>query len=86
MRSELAGSALATIDGVEGFERGFNRLLRGAVGRVDTLTHEGLGVVESLGLEWVNLARETGHGMADAASRASASVVRPLVERVPRAA
>ncbi len=77
VRSELTQRVHGTIDWFEGGELSINRVIRGASGRIDRLVGEALEASETVCLELVRAARETGNGLAEVASRASLTLAKP---------
>jgi hypothetical protein len=77
VRSEITQRVHGTIDWFEGGELAINRVVRGASGRIDKIAGEAIEAVETVCLELVRAARETGNGLAEVASRATLTLVKP---------
>jgi hypothetical protein len=79
VRSEITQRVHGTIDWFEGGELSINRVVRGASGRIDKFVDATLEAGETVCLELVRAARDTGNGLAEAASRATLTLVKPAV-------
>ena len=79
VRGEITQRVHGTIDWFEGTELSINRVVRGASVRIDKLVDATLEASETVCLELVRAARETGNGLAEVASRATLTLVKPAV-------
>jgi hypothetical protein len=85
LRSELIQRVHGTLDWIEGGELSINRVIRGTSGRLDKVAAAGLEAAETICFSLLRAARDTGNGLAEVASRATLTLVKPA-DRAVRAA
>ncbi|MBK7978197.1 MAG: hypothetical protein IPK07_34775 [Deltaproteobacteria bacterium] len=85
-REATSSIATATLDWLDATQRAGLRASRQVVERVDRLADDVITWVERLALSGVHLTRDTTQGVAEVASRATLTLVRPSDEPTVRAA
>lgn len=81
-REATSSFATATLDWLDATQRASLRATRQLVERVDHLTGDVITWIERLALSGVQLTRDTSQGVAEVASRATLTLVRPSDEPI----